>query len=195
MQEVAGNHGVAMWGRSDMGFATDPIMVEHNLIFVVTRMQIRMDAYPQWCALRAKTEHALHAERLHTPPVALFSWCACLQQREQRPAHCSAQHRRQECRAVAAPPRSHDSSSPGAACVGCRGDLVSIETWFQKDSRISFERNWDIRDVKSGRRLGMATRCCRVLGPTSSQGVLVPNRQPGTEWGCGVCTCATLSTT
>lgn len=49
MQEVAGNHGVAMWGRSEMGFATDPIMVEHNLIFVVTRMQIRMDAYPQWC--------------------------------------------------------------------------------------------------------------------------------------------------
>ncbi len=49
MQEVAGNHGVAMWGRSDMGFATDPIMVEHNLIFVVTRMQMRMDAYPQWC--------------------------------------------------------------------------------------------------------------------------------------------------
>lgn len=48
-QEVAGNHGVAMWGRSEMGFATDPIMVEHNLIFVVTRMQIRMDAYPQWC--------------------------------------------------------------------------------------------------------------------------------------------------
>ena len=45
----------------------------------------------------------------------------------------------------------------------CRGDLVSIETWFQKDSRISFERNWDIRDVKSGRRLGMATRCCRVI--------------------------------
>jgi fatty acyl-ACP thioesterase A len=85
LQEVAGNHGVAMWGRSDMGFATDPIMVEHNLIFVVTRMQMRMDAYPQW------------------------------------------------------------------------GDLVSIETWFQKDSRISFERNWDIRDVKSGRRLGMAT--------------------------------------
>jgi Acyl-ACP thioesterase len=50
VQEVAGNHGVAMWGRSDMGFATDPIMVEHNLIFVVTRMQMRMDAYPQWCA-------------------------------------------------------------------------------------------------------------------------------------------------
>lgn len=37
---------------------------------------------------------------------------------------------------------------------------MSIRTWFQKDSRISFERNWDIRDVKSGRRLGMATRCC-----------------------------------
>jgi hypothetical protein len=49
------------------------------------------------------------------------------------------------------------------ALPACRGDLVSIETWFQKDSRISFERNWDIRDVKSGRRLGMATR----FGPVS----------------------------
>lgn len=45
---------------------------------------------------------------------------------------------------------------------------MSIETWFQKDSRISFERNWDIRDVKSGRRLGMATRCCPV---SRAQGV------------------------
>lgn len=53
-QEVAGNHGVAMWGRSEMGFATDPIMVEHNLIFVVTRMQIRMDAYPQWCVISCR---------------------------------------------------------------------------------------------------------------------------------------------
>ncbi len=47
---MAGNHGVAMWGRSREGFATDPIMVENNLIFVATRIQIRMDMYPQWCA-------------------------------------------------------------------------------------------------------------------------------------------------
>lgn len=51
LQEVAGNHAVALWGRTDAGYATDPLMVERHLIFAVTRMQIRMDAYPKWCAL------------------------------------------------------------------------------------------------------------------------------------------------
>lgn len=50
LQEVAGNHGVAMWGRGAEGFATDPIMVENHLIFVATRIQMRMTAYPKWCA-------------------------------------------------------------------------------------------------------------------------------------------------
>ena len=50
LQEVAGNHGVALWGRTEEGFATDPIMVANNLIFVATRIQIRMDSYPKWCA-------------------------------------------------------------------------------------------------------------------------------------------------
>ena len=49
VQEVAGNHGVALWGRTEEGFATDPIMVANNLIFVATRIQIRMDSYPKWC--------------------------------------------------------------------------------------------------------------------------------------------------
>ncbi|KAK9815411.1 hypothetical protein WJX72_003238 [[Myrmecia] bisecta] len=48
LQEVAGNHGVAVWGRTEEGFATDPIMVEKNLIFVATRIQIQMDKYPRW---------------------------------------------------------------------------------------------------------------------------------------------------
>ena len=48
VQEVAGNHGVALWGRTEEGFATDPIMVAHNLIFVATRIQIQMDSYPKW---------------------------------------------------------------------------------------------------------------------------------------------------
>ncbi len=51
-QEVAGNHGVAMWGRGAEGFATDPIMVENHLIFVATRIQIRMEEYPQWWVLK-----------------------------------------------------------------------------------------------------------------------------------------------
>jgi hypothetical protein len=45
-QEVGGNHGVAMWGRSSSGFASMPGM--DHLIFVATRMQIRMEAYPMW---------------------------------------------------------------------------------------------------------------------------------------------------
>jgi len=41
---------VALWGRTEEGFATDPIMVANNLIFVATRIQIRMERYPKWCA-------------------------------------------------------------------------------------------------------------------------------------------------
>ncbi|KAK9804180.1 hypothetical protein WJX73_009384 [Symbiochloris irregularis] len=48
LQEVAGNHGVALWGRTASGFATDPIMVEMDLIFVSTRIQVQMDRYPRW---------------------------------------------------------------------------------------------------------------------------------------------------
>lgn len=47
LQEVAGNHAVAMWGRSTVGFASDPSM--KDLIFVMTRMQIQMERYPRWC--------------------------------------------------------------------------------------------------------------------------------------------------
>lgn len=46
LQEVGGNHGVAMWGRASSGFAAMPGM--DHLIFVATRMQIRMEAYPSW---------------------------------------------------------------------------------------------------------------------------------------------------
>lgn len=49
LQEVAGNHGVALWGRGKEGYATDPFMVELNLIFAATRIQIQMDRYPSWC--------------------------------------------------------------------------------------------------------------------------------------------------
>lgn len=48
LQEVASNHAVAMWGRSAEGFATDPDLADKGLIFVMTRMQIQMDAYPRW---------------------------------------------------------------------------------------------------------------------------------------------------
>lgn len=81
MQEVAGNHAVALWGtdhshtsriprrfptsrqfktfplklappsptgRTEEGFATEPLMVKLNLIFVMTRMLIRVEDYPRW---------------------------------------------------------------------------------------------------------------------------------------------------
>lgn len=48
LQEVAGNHAVALWGRTEEGFATEPLMVKLNLIFVMTRMLIRVDDYPRW---------------------------------------------------------------------------------------------------------------------------------------------------
>lgn len=48
-QEVAGNHGVALWGRTEEGFATDPVMVAMHLIFAATRIQIEMSKYPKWC--------------------------------------------------------------------------------------------------------------------------------------------------
>lgn len=46
LQEVAGNHAVGMWGRTDTGFANLPGV--KDMIFVMTRMQIRMHDYPQW---------------------------------------------------------------------------------------------------------------------------------------------------
>lgn len=45
-QEAAGNHAVAMWGRSTEGFASDPCM--KGLIFVATRLQIQVERYPRW---------------------------------------------------------------------------------------------------------------------------------------------------
>lgn len=46
LQEVAGNHAVGMWGRASVGFAALPNYPD--LIFVMTRLQIRMKKYPVW---------------------------------------------------------------------------------------------------------------------------------------------------
>jgi hypothetical protein len=35
-----------MWGRTDEGFASLPSM--KDVLFVMTRLQIRMDEYPKW---------------------------------------------------------------------------------------------------------------------------------------------------
>lgn len=48
LQECASNHIVTLRGRSEQYFAADPELAKLDLIFVLTRMQIRMDKYPQW---------------------------------------------------------------------------------------------------------------------------------------------------
>lgn len=42
-------------GRSEQFFAADPELARLDLIFVITRMQIRMDRYPRWCALSLRS--------------------------------------------------------------------------------------------------------------------------------------------
>ena len=48
LQEVACNHAVALWGRSETGFATDPYMEQNNLFFAMVRLEIRVQKYPRW---------------------------------------------------------------------------------------------------------------------------------------------------
>ena len=114
LQEVAGNHGVALWGRTEAGFATDPVMVELSLIFVSTRIQVQMDDYPRWCACSAASAvqrpawPGMGAVRIATlimaglpssrmsqgirrwPPAALARMCW-----QASPCTCMAMHARQ----------------------------------------------------------------------------------------------------
>lgn len=46
LQELAGNHAVGMWGRAEKGFAALPNAPD--IIFVMTRLQVRMTEYPKW---------------------------------------------------------------------------------------------------------------------------------------------------
>lgn len=73
-QEVASNHAVAMWGRSDEGFATDPALADKGLIFVMTRLQIQMDEYPRWCVWLALCCAACAG---HAGPALGMRWGCC----------------------------------------------------------------------------------------------------------------------
>jgi len=49
LQECAANHTYGLWGRgTDGGYATDPIMEEDSLAFVLQRMMVRFVEYPTW---------------------------------------------------------------------------------------------------------------------------------------------------
>lgn len=50
---------VALHGRSEEFFAADPELLKRSLIFVLTRMQIRMHRYPRWCASNLFAQHRL----------------------------------------------------------------------------------------------------------------------------------------
>ena len=40
----------------------------------------------------------------------------------------------------------------------CRGDIVTIETYFSADGRIAARREWSIKNAQTGELLGRATR-------------------------------------
>ena len=65
MQEAASNHIVSLRGRSEQFYAADPELAKLDLIFVLTKMQIRMDRYPRW---HAPTPAPLPVRLLKTPP-------------------------------------------------------------------------------------------------------------------------------
>ena len=101
-QEVASNHAVAIWGRSETGFAADPMMSAAGLIFALTRLQIQIDAYPKW------------------------------------------------------------------------GEIVSVETWFQEEGRVSASRHWVIRSPESGEEIGRATSTWVMVDTGSRRLVKMP---------------------
>lgn len=71
MQEAASNHIVSLRGRSEQFYAADPELAKLDLIFVLTRMQIRMDRYPRWCAPPAATPAAATRQ---APPKPTRLW-------------------------------------------------------------------------------------------------------------------------
>lgn len=47
-QECAVNHAVTIFGDNEGGFATDVEMIRLNLMFVMSKMHLRLNAYPRW---------------------------------------------------------------------------------------------------------------------------------------------------
>lgn len=64
MQEAASNHIVSLRGRSEKFYAADPELAKLDLIFVLTRMQIRMYRFPRWCVPQPQPCNS------HTPATA-----------------------------------------------------------------------------------------------------------------------------
>ncbi|KAG1661272.1 hypothetical protein FOA52_003730 [Chlamydomonas sp. UWO 241] len=62
LQEIAANHAVGMWGRGDKGFAGLPDAPD--IVFVMTRLQVRMHAYPRWGAALGVTTYFADEGRL-----------------------------------------------------------------------------------------------------------------------------------
>lgn len=82
VQEAASNHIVALRGRSEQYFAADPELAKQDLIFIILRMQIRMQKYPRWCGgslnMQADELSPLHFDQ--ASPTAVCDDCvpACV---------------------------------------------------------------------------------------------------------------------
>jgi len=88
---------------TDEGFAVDPSMIERNLIWVLTRLQIQMVEYPRW------------------------------------------------------------------------GDLVSVETWLSPQGRAAANREYVLRDVKTGNVLGNVTSIWVCVNTKTRRLVRIPD--------------------
>lgn len=133
VQECASNHIVALRGRSEQYFAADPELAKLDLIFVLTRMQIRMERYPRWCAAQYSTGD-MQSPRHVTKPLEHF-----------------LQYSR-----VVARGSSRAVLSTGKRTL-CRGDVVQVQTYFQQEGRVGARRDWILTNVATGEQYGCAT--------------------------------------
>jgi acyl-CoA thioesterase FadM len=137
MQECASNHIVSLRGRSEQFYAADPELAKLDLIFVLTRMQIRMTRFPHWCALASPR-------------------CACSTRVLPQIAPCPTckVHERDACMFPWSP-ASARYKTPRARAR--RGDVVCVRTYFQSEGRIGARRDWTLTDAATGEALGVAT--------------------------------------
>ena len=68
--------------------------------------------------------------------------------------------------------------SPAQLPAGRRGNIIEIETWFQEHGKIGAQRDFLIRDVRSGEVLGRATTTWVMINYNVGTGWLHAGRRP-----------------
>jgi hypothetical protein len=124
-----------------------------HLIFVATRMQIRMEAYPKWCA---------HGAALHG---GAWGGMAVRGLRSLLRAQGRSGARPLQTPNLTLPQPHPTQPHP----IPPRGDLVRLETYFAEDGRLTTRRDWHITDAATGAHLGAATRCAPSGGPQGAR--------------------------